>query len=55
MDKAEGNQHLQFAAEIFKNDITLPPSAKKNKVQMVKNGKFSFLDMKMSWSPEGGM
>ena len=25
------------------------------KVQIVKNGKFSFLDMKMSWSPEGDL
>ena len=28
------------------------PSVKKDKVQIVANDEFPFLDMKMSWSPE---
>ena len=55
VDKAAGNQHLQFTAEIWTNDTKLPPSAKKDKVEIIINDKFLFLDMKMIWSPEGGL
>ena len=52
MDKAAGNQNLQFTAEIYTDDEKLPPASKKNKVQIVANDKFPFLNMKMIWSPE---
>ena len=52
-DKAAGNQHLQFTAEIWKNDMNLPLSAKEDKVQVLKKNEFPFLDMKMCWSLEG--
>ena len=55
VDKASGKQHLQFTAEIWRNDTDLPPSAEKDKVQMVVNDEFPFLDMKISWSPEGDL
>ena len=53
LENASGNQHLQFTAEIWINDVNLPPSVKKDRVQIVTNDKFSFLDMKIIWSPEG--
>ena len=53
MDKAADNQNLQFTAEIWTNDKNTPPSAKKDRVQIVTGNKFPFLDMKMSWSLEG--
>ena len=49
------NQHLQFTAKIWKNVTNLPPSEKKDRVQIMKNYEFPFLDIKMSWSPEGGL
>ena len=48
VDKVSGNQHLQFTAEIWTNDTNLPLPAKEDKVQIVMNKKFPFLDMKMS-------
>ena len=53
MDKAAGNQHLQFTAEIWKPDETPPPQAKDDRVQIVTKDEFPFLDMKMMWTPEG--
>ena len=55
VDKAGGNQHLQFTKEICTNDKNPPPSAKEDRVQIVTNDKFPFFDMKMSWSPEGDL
>ena len=55
VEKAAGNQHLQFNAEIWTNDMTPPLSAKEDKVQVVTNNEFPFLDMKMSWSLEGDL
>ena len=54
MDKASGKQHLQFTAEIWTIYMNLPPSVKKEKFQIITDDEFPFLDMKISWSPEGG-
>ena len=51
-EKAAGNQHLMFTVEIWTNDMNLPPSEKKDKIQIVTNNECPFLGMKMSWSPE---
>ena len=53
MDKAAGNQHLQFNAEIWKPDENPPPQVKGDRFQVVTKVKFPFLDMKMRWTPEG--
>ena len=53
VDKAAGNQHLQFTAEIWKPDENPPPQAKEDRVQIVTKDEFPFLDMKMRWTPEG--
>ena len=53
VDKAAGNQHLQFTAEIWKPDENPPPQAKKERVQIATKDKFPFLDMEMRWTPEG--
>ena len=53
VNKAVGNQHLQFTAEIWTNKENPPTPAKEEGVQIVMNDEFPFLDMKMSWSPEG--
>ena len=37
VDKAAGSQHLQFTVEICTNDTDLPPSANKDKVQIMSN------------------
>ena len=55
MNKAAVNQHLQFTAEICTTDTNIPPSLNKEKVQIIINNKFPFLDMKMSCSPEGDL
>ena len=51
LDKAEGNQHLQFTVEVWKNDMNLPPSANKGEVQIVANDEFPFLYMKILLVP----
>ena len=53
MNRASGNQHLQFATEIWTTYTNIPLPVKEDKFQVVMNGEFPFLDMKMSWSPEG--
>ena len=53
--KAVGNQHLQFTEEIRRKNTHIPPSANKEKVQIVANNKLPFLDTKLSWSPEGDL
>ena len=55
MDGSAGNSHLHFTAEIWTDDKNLPPSGKKDNVQISDADKFPFLDMKISWSPEGSM
>ena len=55
MNKAAGNQHLQFTAEIWTTEKNSPTPAKEERFQIVTNDEFPFLDMKMSWSPEGGL
>ena len=52
VNKAAGNQHLQFAAEIWMKEEDSPTPAKEERVQIVTKDKFPFLDMQMSWSPE---
>ena len=53
VDKAAGNQYLQFSAEIYMNDKNPPPSAKKDKVKIMTNKKFHFLDMKTAGTLRG--
>ena len=53
VDKAAGNQHLQFTTEIWKPDENPPPQAKEYRVQTLTKDEFPFLDMKMKWTPEG--
>ena len=53
MDKEAGNKQLHFTSEIWEKDTKLPPSVKKEKVQTVSNNKYPFIDMKLSWYPEG--
>ena len=48
VNKAVGNQYLHFTVEIWTNDMNLPPSVKKYKVQIATNNEFLFLDMKIS-------
>ena len=55
MNKAAGNQHLQFTAEKWTKEENSPTPEKEERVQIVTNNKFPFLDMKMSWSPEGDL
>ena len=53
VEKAAGKQHLHFAGGIWTNNKNLPPSEKKNKVQISSNDEFHFQDMIMSWSTKG--
>ena len=55
MNKAEGNQHLQFTEEILTTKENPPTPEKEERVQIVTNGKFPFLDIKMIWFPEGDL
>ena len=50
------NQHLKSTTEIWIGGAT-PPSTpeKEDQIQIVIKDEFPFLDMKMSWSPEGGL
>ena len=52
VNKLSGNQHLQFTAEIWTTEANPPLPVKEDKVQIVTNGEFPFLAIKMSWSPE---
>ena len=52
MSKVVGNQHLQFNAEKWTTEKNFPTPTKEERVQIVTNDEFPFLDMKMSWSPE---
>ena len=55
VNKAAGNQHLQFSAEIWTTKEISPTPAKEERVQIVTNNELPFLDMKMNWSPEGDL
>ena len=50
-----GNQHLRFTAEIWTNKANSPTPEKEDRVQIMTNDEFPFLDMKMSCSPEGDL
>ena len=52
VNKAAGNQHLQFTAEIWAPEVYPPLPAKEDRVQIVTNDEIPFLDMKIIWSPE---
>ena len=52
---AAGNQHLKFTAEIWTDGANPPTPEKEDRVQIVTKDEPPFLDMKMSWSPEGGL
>ena len=55
MNKTAVNQHLQFTVEIWtKEENSLTPT-KEEIFQIVPNNKFPFLDMEISWSPEGDL
>ena len=53
VNKAAGNQHVKSTSEICKKEEKPLYPAKEERVQIVKNDVIPFLDMKMSWSPEG--
>ena len=55
MNLAAGNQYLKITAEIWTDGANPPIPEKEDRVQVVVNDKFHFLDMKMSWSPEGDL
>ena len=55
MNKAAGNQHLQFTPEIWTTEENSPTPAKEEIFQIVTNEKFPFLHMKISWSPDGDL
>ena len=55
VNKAAGNQHLQLTAEILTTEENFPTPMKEERDQIAMNNEFPFLDMKMSWSPEGGL
>ena len=53
VNKATGEQHLRLTAEICTNEANPPTPEKEDRVQILTNDEFPFLDMKMSRSPEG--
>ena len=55
VNTAVGNQHLKFTAEIWTDGANSPTSEKEDRVQIVTNDEFPFLDMKISWYPEGNL
>ena len=55
MNTAAGNQHLKFTAEIWTDGANSLTPEKEDRVQIVTNDEFPFLDMKTSWSPEGDL
>ena len=52
---AAGNKYLKSTAEIWIDRPNPPTPEKEDRVQMMKNDKSHFLDMKMSWSQEGDL
>ena len=55
MNKAAGNQYLQFTVEIWTSDSNIFLSEKKDNVKICAADGFPFLDMNMSWSPKGDL
>ena len=55
MNTAAGNQHLQFTAELWTKEDNSRTPVKEERVQIVTNNEFPFLDIKMSWSPKGDL
>ena len=55
MNTAAGNQHLKFTAEIWTDRANSLTPEKEDRVQIVTKDELPFLDMKMSWSPEGDL
>ena len=55
VNSVAGNQRLKFTAEIWMNEENSPTPTKDEIVQIGTNDEFPFLDMKMSWSPEGDL
>ena len=53
VNRAAGNQHLHFTTKIWMPDVNPPLPAKEDRFKIVTNNEFPFLDMKISWSPEG--
>ena len=51
--KVADNQHLQFSVEICKKYMSLPSYKKKYRFHISVTVISPFLDMNMSWSPEG--
>ena len=52
VNKAAGNQYLQFTAEIWTTKKNSPIPTKEEIFQILTNNGFPFLDMEMSWSLE---
>ena len=55
VNKAAGNQHLQFTAEKWMKEENSPTPENEERVQIATNNEFPFLDMKTSWSSEGDL
>ena len=55
VNKAAGNQHLQFTEKIWTTEENSPTPAKEEIFQIVTYNELSFLDTKMSWCPEGDL
>ena len=55
VNKEAGNQHLQSTVEIWTTEKISSTLVNEERVQIVTNHGFPFLDMKMSWSPEGDL
>ena len=55
MNTAAGNQHLKFTAEIWTDGANSPTPETEDRFQIVTNDEFPFLDMNMSWYPEGDL
>ena len=52
---AAGNQQLKLTYEILTNGSNIPTSKRKENVKTCADKGFPFLDMNMSWSPEGDL
>ena len=55
VNRAAGKQHLQLTTDICMTEENYPLPVKEDRVQVVTNDEFPFLDIKMSWSPEGDL
>ena len=55
MNRAAVNQHLQFTELIWATEANPSLPAEEDRIQVVMNDKFPFIDMKLSWSLEGDL